>query len=62
MSEDEFAEICRKIKGHTKFIYLHVIGELFYIHLSLVNFPDKHCICGHKYKNTAYFERAMPYF
>ena len=27
MSEEEFAEVCRKIKGHTKFIYLHVMGE-----------------------------------
>ena len=24
--------------------------ELFYVHLWDVNFPDKHCICGHKYK------------
>ena len=25
-------------------------GSLFYVHLCLVNFPDKHCICGHKSK------------
>ena len=25
-------------------------GSLFYVHLCLVNFPDKHCICVHKYK------------
>ena len=24
--------------------------ELFYVHLYLVNFPDKHCICVHKSK------------
>ena len=29
-------------------------GRLFYVHLCLVNFPDKHCICRHKCKNTAY--------
>ena len=23
-------------------------GSLFYVHLYLVNFPDKHCFCGHK--------------
>ena len=22
--------------------------SLFYVHLCLVNFPDKHCFCGHK--------------
>ena len=25
-------------------------GSLFYVHLYLVNFPDKHCICVHKCK------------
>ena len=25
-------------------------GSLFYVHLCLVNFPDKHCICRHKCK------------
>ena len=23
-------------------------GSTFYVHLYLVNFPDKHCFCGHK--------------
>ena len=45
----------------------------FFVHLCLVNFPNKHCICGQKCKNTAYhfkicriFEkmsfRVQPYF
>ena len=25
-------------------------GSLFYVHLCLINFPDKHCICVHKRK------------
>ncbi len=24
-------------------------GSLFYVHLYLINFPDKHCICVHRY-------------
>ena len=27
MSKDEFSLVCQRIKGHTKFIYLHVLGE-----------------------------------
>ena len=27
MTENEFSLVCQKIKGHTKFIYLHVMGE-----------------------------------
>ncbi len=34
----------------------------FSVHLWLVNFPRKRCICGHKYKNTAYLFRDKPYF
>ena len=29
-------------------------GSLFNVHLYHVNFPDKHCICVHKCKNTVY--------
>ena len=29
---------------------VHAQGSLFYVHLLLINFPDKHCICVHKHK------------
>ena len=32
------------------------------LHLLLVNFNDNHCMRGHKYKNTAYLFRDIPYF
>ena len=36
--------------------------EPFYVHLCRIIFPDKHCICVHKCKNTAYLFRDVPYF
>jgi hypothetical protein len=36
--------------------------EAFLFTYELVNFPDKHCICVHKCKNTAYLFQDTPYF
>ena len=36
-------------------------GSLFYIHLCLVNFPDKHCFCGHKSENDfSIYQENLP--
>ncbi len=39
MNETDFSHICEKIKNHTKFIYLHVLGEPL-IHPLLSKFLD----------------------
>ena len=42
--------------------YLPGCKQAFLCSSMVVNFPDKHCICVHECKNTAYLFRDIPYF